>query len=213
MCLERIADGEMQGKGILKLRHVEKARLTCIIRRMQTDAKVKAEHKELQIIAHTETGAYGDVSEIAQGEFRIGTLFILACEPNVADVEKNRTIKRTEEMGAQFGVGFKLDVAGLVHITVARVGTLEASRAYISYREAAYAVSATHIELLGIGCAEHVAVTKDGSGVETRNELHVFAERQRVVYFASKFEELGEWIGEEFFVLFGIRLAEEGIAR
>ena len=60
MELEWIADGEVDGKGILELGDVVVGGFACVVGIMDTHTEVKTEDEEVEVVAKSETCADGE---------------------------------------------------------------------------------------------------------------------------------------------------------
>ena len=122
-----------------------------------------------------------------------------------------RAVETAEEPRAQFHVGFEFHVARLVHIGVFAVGGAEAAGADAAHREGAHAVGTAHIELLGIGGAERIAVREDHAAEGAGRQFEVAVDANGVVHLGCELEKLCEGVAEEFLVLPLKRFAESGV--
>ena len=116
---ERIADGEVQSDAVFEARDVVEARLFGLVGHVESDADVKAEYDEVEVIAYAGAGAEGDVSEGGSGQLCTGAICIGAEQPNVSGVQEDCSAEVANQTCAQFNVRLQSDVARLVHIGVA----------------------------------------------------------------------------------------------
>ena len=61
--LERIADGEVEGVGILETTDVEVTRLTSIVRHVKTDTPVETDNQEVKVVTNTDACAKSQFTE------------------------------------------------------------------------------------------------------------------------------------------------------
>lgn len=115
---ERIADGEVQSDAVFEARDVVEARLLGLIGHVESDADVKAEYDEVEVIAYAGAGAEGDVSEGGSGQLCAGAVCIGTEQPDVSGVQEDCSAEVANQTCAQFNVRLQSDVARLVHIGV-----------------------------------------------------------------------------------------------
>ena len=114
-CLEGVADGDVEAEGILEAGDVVVARTACVIGRMDADANVETQDKEVEIVAEAEASAEGYVvSEVLGVDGSTRAVFVGLHEPYVACVEEDGTVEVADERETVLDVGFKFHVAGLV---------------------------------------------------------------------------------------------------
>ena len=209
--LERIADGKVETYAVLEAGDVVPAATAGGVGRVQADAHVETDDDKVEVVAQARARADGQFAEVLGVELAAGAVGVVAREPHVAGIEEHGAVETAEEPRAQFEVGFEFHVARLVHIGVFAVGGAEAAGADAAHREGAHAVGTAHIELLGIGGAERIAVREDHAAEGAGRQFEVAVDANGVVHLGCEFEELCEGVAEEFLILPLKRFAESGV--
>ena len=145
---ERIADREMERKGILE-GDVEIMGRTVVVGHVEPVAEVSANHHHPYIHAQADARAEGyvlqeglplELSSRAQG--------IVLQKPDVAGVEEDGPMQHADDGEAVFRVELKLKRTGLVEVAVADLlRRAVGSRADGADREGAYRICSADIEL------------------------------------------------------------------
>ena len=202
----------MVGQTFAEFRNVVPAALARFVGRVKGYADIEAEDEETQVVADAQTRADGKFAQIVEREFRAGACWVAAEEPHVARIKEDGCTEVAEDGGAQFEICLQFDVACLVYVGVFAVGRFVAARADGAHGKAAHAVGSAHVELVGIGGAQGVAVAVDGTCEEAAGQLERrTAEAYRFVVFGCGLDVLCEGIAEEVFVLFAEGLAAGGV--
>ena len=202
----------MEGKAVLELADVVVASAPIVSRVVECNAEIETEDKEVKVIAQTYAGAEGNVvGKMLQFERTPGTMLIFVHEPHVAGINKKGTAETAENGEAKLDVGFELDVAGLVHIRVARTRGVETPGSDGADGEGTDAVGSAHVELVAVGGETRVAVGPHNAAHEAGGETILFTDFKIVVQFSGQFQILSEWIVEKFLVLLSPLLTGQGI--
>ena len=98
--LERISNGKVKIEHIAKPVDIEESAVPGVEGGMQTDAEVEAKHEEVEVVAESQARADGDVFQRTQTQGRIGPQRIVAQKPDVANIQKECAVKRSEKVGA-----------------------------------------------------------------------------------------------------------------
>ena len=142
----------MVGQSVLEAGNIVPSRAAGFVRSVKGYPDIEAENQKTEIVAQAQTCSHSDVFKSLGCERGSGTQGILAYEPDIAGIEERGSVEITEEADAEFGVGFELDVAGLVDIGVFGVGRPERAWAYGADGEGADAVGTSGIDRVRGGC-------------------------------------------------------------
>ena len=115
---ERIAYGEMEGETIFEAFEVIESRTRRLVWSMQTNADIKSENKEIEVVTQTCSRANRNVLEVVHGELTTGALGILTQEPHVSSIKEDGAVERPEKTGAKFGIGLEFEVTRLVDVGI-----------------------------------------------------------------------------------------------
>ena len=162
---ERIAYGEMEGETIFEAFEVIESRTRRLVWGMQTNADIKSEDEEVEVITQTCSRANRNVLEVVHGELTSRALGVLTQEPHVSGIKENGAVERPEKTGAKFGIGFEFEVTRLVDVGILTIVAAIASRTDGAHGEGTHAVGAADIKLVGIGRSATIAIAIDGAGV------------------------------------------------
>ena len=198
---ERIAYGEMEGETVFETFEVIEAGTRRLVWGMQTNADIKSEDKEIEVVTQTGSRADRDVLEVVHGELTSRALGVLTQEPHVSGIKEDGAVERPEKTGAKFGIGLELEVTRLVDVGILAIVAAIASRTNRAHGEGTHAVGTADIKLVGIGRPPTVAIAIDGAGEEAGRETEARIEADVFVAFSGDFHELGKGTSEEVFVL------------
>lgn len=208
---ERIAYGEMEGETILEAFEVIESRTRCLVWGMQTNADIKTENKEIEVVTQTGSRANRNVLEVVHGELTSRALGVLTQEPHVSGIKEDGAVERPEKTGAKFGIGLELEVTRLVDVGILTIVAAIASRTDGAHGEGTHAVGATDIKLVGIGRSPTVAIAIDGAGEEAGCETEARIEADVFVAFSGDFHKLGKGTSEEVLILLAEFLSSCGV--
>lgn len=117
---EGVADGEVEGEGVLEGGEVVVAGFAGVVGGMEADAEVGAEHQHGDVEAQSEAGAEGYVLEEGRClELAAGTQRVFLQQPYVTGIEKQGAMHGADDGEAVFDVEFKLEGTGLIEVSVA----------------------------------------------------------------------------------------------
>ncbi len=171
-------------------------------RGVEADTEVDADDEETEVVAEPHAGADGNAFHVAQGESRFIASGIGTKEPHVTGIEEEGTVELSEESGAKFGVGFELEVAGLVDVGVFSARGVVAAGTDGAYGKTADGVGTTDVELLTVGGVGAVAECVDGTGKGTHGQTEARREDVGVV-LGGDLDKLREGRSQEPLSAFG----------
>ena len=208
---ERIAYGEMEGETVFETFEVIESGTQRLVWGMQTNADIKSENKEIEVVTQTCSRANRNVLEIVHGELTSRALGVLTQEPNVSGIKEDGAVERPEKTGAKFGIGLEFEVTRLVDVGILAIVAAIASRTDGAHGEGTHAVGAADIKLVSIGRPATVAIAIDGAGEEAGRETEARIKADVFVAFSGDFHELGKGASEEVLVLLAEFLSSCGV--
>ena len=159
---------------------------------MEADTEVDADDEETEVVAQSHAGADGNAFHVAQGEGGFTTASIGTKEPHVTGIEEEGTVELSEESGAEFGVGFEFEVAGLVDVGVFSARGVVAAGTDGAHGKTTDGVGTTYVELFTVGGVGAVAECVDGTGKGTHGQTEARREDVGVVTFGGDLDKLRE---------------------
>ena len=109
---EGIADCQMEGDCIFEAAKVEIGGLACVVGGMDSDTQVETKDEVFEIVAKTETCAYGQILEETAGcELATRMGVVTVHEPDVAGIDEEGTLQFLDDGKTIFGIEFQLHVA------------------------------------------------------------------------------------------------------
>ena len=153
MELEWIADGEVDGKGILELGDIVVGGFACVVGIMDAHTEVETEDEEVEVVAESETCADGErLEETALTELAMWVHIVAMHEPDVARIEEESTLESIDDGETILGIEFEFHVTSLVKIGASSFGVIVTSRTDASQGEGTNTVGSTHIEEFAVRC-------------------------------------------------------------
>ena len=120
MASEGIADGKVEGEGVLEFGNVVVRRLSCVVRGVNADAKVEAKNKEIEVVAQSETCAESQgLEEAIVFERATDVIAVLTHKPHVTGIDEEGTLECIDEGETVFCVEFKFYITRLIYQTPA----------------------------------------------------------------------------------------------
>ena len=174
---ERIAYSKMEGETVFEAFEVIESRTRRLVWGMQTNADIKTENKEIEVVTQTCSRANRNVLEVVHGELTTGALGILTQEPHVSSIKEDGAVERPEKTGAKFGIGLEFEVTRLVDVGIAIDGAgEEAGRETEARIEAdVFVAFSGDFHKLGKGTSEEVLVLLaeflSSCGVDARSDV------------------------------------------
>ena len=157
---------------------------------MQTNADIKTENKEIEVVTQTGSRANRNVLEVVHGELTSRALGVLTQKPHVSGIKEDGAVERPEKTGTKFGIGFELKVTRLVDVSILTIVATVASRTDGAHGEGTHAVGAADIKLVGIRRSSTVAIAIDGAGEEAGRETEARIEAD--VFVAFRLSQTGQ---------------------
>ena len=115
MASEGIADGKVEGEGVLEFGNVVVRRLSCVVRGVNADAKVEAKNKEIEVVAQSETCAESQgLEEAIVFERATDVIAVLTHKPDITGIDEKGTLESIDEGETVFCVEFKFYITRLI---------------------------------------------------------------------------------------------------
>ena len=107
----------MERLAVFEFAYVVVAAATGVVWHVDSHSPVYAQDEELQVVAHSDAGAYRHLLEqVLHLELCPLAVSVVAHSPHVAGIEEGGAIEVSEEIETVFQIGDKLHVAGLVEV-------------------------------------------------------------------------------------------------
>ena len=125
-------------------------------------------------------------------------MIVVTDQPDITGIDKSRPVQVAQDRETVFEIGFELQVAGLIQITVCILFLRTiAARTNRTDRESTQAVRPTNIELLVVRRYAGISVTIDSSRHHTADQVLVMTDLIIVTDLRRSFHELGEFIPQQ----------------